>query len=163
MSPDKMRQWLLNGAVFDDLFAPGLEEDLSKLKRGESVINPRTGSPKPSGKWIIFEMPLGREYRVTAPYIDFLIWIDTPLDMALARKIREFIYRLPPGAGEKETRAFLSWLGSYLDNYIELVGKMLDLQKERVPIHADLILDGRKDLETLVRVAVEAIRKRFPG
>jgi hypothetical protein len=163
MSPDNMRRWMQKGACFDDLSAPGLPDDLVRMKRGEAIIDPGTGTSIPPGKWIIFEMPLGRGYSATAGFIDILIWIDTPLDMALARKIREFISHFPPASGEKDTSAFLSWLGDYLDNYLNLVGKMLEIQRDRVSIHADVILDGRNDLETLIRLALEAIWARFPG
>jgi len=162
-SPDDMRRWMLNGGRFDELSAPGLADALVRMKRGESIIDPGPGASIPAGKWIIFEMPLGREYTATARLIDLLVWIDTPLDMALARKISEFIAHFPPVSGERDARSFLAWLGSYIDNYLDIVGKMLDLQKERVPVHADVILDGRNDLDTLVRQAIEEIRVRFPG
>jgi uridine kinase len=162
-SPDEMRRWMLNGALFDDLPAPGLADDLVRMKRGEAIIDPGTGTSIQAKKLIIFEMPLGREYTATSRFIDYLVWIDTPLDMALARKIKEFIAHLPPGSGERETRAFLSWLGSYIDSYMDIVGKMLDLQRERVPVHADLILDGRNGIEALVLQALEGIHNRFPG
>jgi uridine kinase len=161
-SPDYMRRWMQKGASFDDLSAPGLADDMVRMKRGEAIIDPGTGAVIPPGKWIIFEMPLGREYSATAGFIDLLIWIDTPLDMALARKIREFISHSPPASGEKDTRSFLSWLDNYLDNYLNLVGKMLVIQRDHVSIHADVILDGRNDLDTMVRLAIEAIRDRFP-
>jgi len=161
-SPDDMRRWMQNGARFDELSAPGLADDLARMKRGESIIDPGTGASIPAGKRIIFEMPLGREYTATAGLIDLLIWIDTPLDMALARKIRELIAHFPPVSEERDARSFLSWLDSYLENYLGIVGKMLALQKEHVPVHADIILDGRNDLDPLVRLALDAIRARFP-
>jgi uridine kinase len=162
-SPDEMRRWMLNGASFDELSAPGLADDLIRMKRGEAVIDPGTRASIPPGKWIIFEMPLGREYSATASLIDLLIWIDTPLDLALARKIKEFIALFPSASGERDIRAFLSWLGSYIDNYLDIVGKMLKLQKERVPVRADVILDGQVDVDALVRQALEKIHARFLG
>lgn len=160
-SPEGMMRWIQNGAIFDELAAPGLAERLFRMRQGESTIDPLNRVPACPGKRIIFEMPLGREYPATAGLIDFLIWIDTPLDTALARKIREFIADARSASGETDARAFLSWLDSYLANYLRMVGKMLEIQRERVPIHADVILDGKKDLDTLVRLAIEAIRGRF--
>ncbi len=160
--PEGIMRWIHNGARFDELPAPGLVEDLLHMRRGETTIDPRYRVPAHPGKRIIFEMPLGREYPATAGLIDLLIWIDTPLDTALARKIREFIADTRSTSGEIDARAFLSWLDGYLDNYLRMVGTMLKIQRERVPVHADVILDGRNDFDTLVRLAIEAIRGRFP-
>lgn len=161
-SMDDMKQWMRSGARIDDLDVPGLADDLLRLKRGESVTDPRTGAPLRAAPWIVFEMPLGREHTATARFIDLLLWIDTPLDMALARKIREFIADFQAAAGEHNARPFLAWLGGYLDNYLGFVRTMLEFQRERVPVHADVILDGRNDFDTLVRQALAAIRARFP-
>jgi uridine kinase len=162
-SIDAIERWMKNGAPIDELSVPGLADALSRLKRGESVTDPVSGVPIPAGQWIVLEMPLGREHAATAPFIDFLIWIDTPLDLALARKIREFVAHFPAGAGETDARAFLSWLAGYLDNYLRVVRRMLEIQRERVPRHADVILDGRSAFDALLRQAVEAVRTRFPG
>jgi uridine kinase len=161
-SMDDLERWIRDGARIDDLAVPGLADDLSRLKRGESVVDPRTGASIPTGAWIVLEMPLGREHAATARLIDLLIWIDTPLDVALARKIREFIAHFPASSREGDARAFVTWLDRYLDQYLQVVRRMLEIQRERVPVHADVILDGRLVFETLVRQALEAIRTRFP-
>lgn len=162
-SVDDLVRWMENGARIDDLAVPGLAEDLSRLTRGEPATDPVTGASIPAGRWIVLETPLGREHTATASFIDLLIWIDTPLDVALARKIREFVVDFPARAGQADTRAFLSWLGNYLDHYLRVVHRMLEIQRERVPLQADVILDGRGDFETLLRQALEAIRARFPS
>ncbi|NPU83923.1 MAG: uridine kinase [Syntrophaceae bacterium] len=162
-SAGDIERWIDDGARIDDLDVPGLAEALAALKRGEAVADPRTGTPIATGKWIVLETPLGREHAATAPLIDFLLWIDTPLDVALARKIREFTTLFPMTGGEHDARAFIAWLGGYLDNYLRIVSRMLQMQRERVPLRADVVLDGRADFDTLVRQALEAIRSRYPA
>lgn len=46
---------------------------------------PATGNRIVPGDHVILEMPLGREYAETAQAIDIVIWIDTPLDVALRK------------------------------------------------------------------------------
>ncbi|HOI73407.1 MAG TPA: hypothetical protein PLO63_04595 [Syntrophales bacterium] len=161
-SAGDVERWIDDGARIDDLNVPGLAEALSRLKRGESAMDPRTGSPITAGRWIVLETPLGREHAATAPLIDLLVWVDTPPDVALARKIREFTALFPMTGGEHDARAFIAWLGGYLDNYLRIVSRMLQMQRERVPLRADVTLDGRTDFDTLVRQALEAIIERFP-
>ena len=162
-SAGDIERWIEDGARIDDLDVPGLAEALAGLKRGESAMDPRTSSPIAAGRWIVLETPLGREHAATAPLIDLLLWVDTPLDVALARKIREFTTLFPMTGGDHDARAFIAWLGGYLDNYLRIVSRMLEMQRERVPLRADVTLDGRGDFETLVRQALEAIRSRYPA
>ena len=120
--------------------------DLSKLKCRQTVIDPLTCAEIAPAKFIILEMPLGREHKSAAPYIDLLIWIDTPPDIALARKLKEFTGHFFTQQREVDSRGFISWLHQYLDNYLRAIQELLQIQKERVaktPISswtADVIL-----------------------
>jgi uridine kinase len=116
----------------------------------------------PPKKFIILEMPLGREHKSAAPYIDLLIWIDTPLDIALARKIKEITNHFLKERREADGRDFVAWLHQYLDNYLRAVRELLQMQKERVGRNADIILDGRYDFETMLGQAVREIAARIP-
>jgi len=157
---DNLMQWVRDGACFDKLPVPGLGEDLDRLKRGQTIIEPLTGKEVISKKYIIFEMPLGREHKETAVYIDLLIWVDIPFDLALARKLKEFIsYFL---AEKVDLYERVAWLDRFLGNYIEIVRNVLEIQMEKVAPNADIILDGKKDLDLLVSEAKEFIRMRFP-
>lgn len=155
-------QWMRRGADFDELPVPRLAQDLARLKQGQSVVDPLTRAEVRSRKYLLFEMPLGREHKETCEYIDLLIWVETPLDLALARKLKEFTGDFPAGHERKDPRDCLLWLDRYLDHYLEFTRHMLEIQKERVSVNADIVLDGREDLETLARQATEAIRHRIP-
>ena len=159
-SVDNLIQWMRNGADFNDFVIPRLPEDLEKLKLGESVFDPLTGIEIRPNKYIIFEMPLGKEHRLTAAYIDLLIWIEIPLDIALARKIKEFT-----GSFLREQvnhKDYIVWLDRYLDNYLNIVRNVLQIQKEKVSINADIIINGEGDLETMVQQATDEILHRIP-
>lgn len=161
-SAEDLRGWVERGADLDEFSVPGLAEDLRRLKMGEKVSDPLSKREVPSGKYILFEMPMGREYKETAGLIDLLIWVEIPLDLALARKIREFTSDFPAHHDPGELGNFLAWLNGYLDNYMKVVHRVLQVQRERVCPGADIILDGRSDFESLVEHATREILERLP-
>ena len=159
---ERLHDWIAKGANFDDFNVPGLAEDLKRLKRGESITDPFTKEETPSGKYIVFEMPLGRERTETASLIDLLIWVEVPLDVALARKLKEFtsfFLEKQPGDAYRDC---LAWMDTYLDHYLKVVRRVLHIQKARVSAAADLILDGQADVEAMVREATGEILRRLP-
>lgn len=157
---DDLMQWIKNGANFDDFIIPELPDDLKKLKRGESVIDPLTNLEIASKKYIIFEMPLGREHKDTAKYIDLLIWIEMPLDIALARKVKEFTGVFITEYTQEMHKDCIIWLNKYLDNYLKVIRDVLQIQKKKISINADIIVDGQKDFETMVQHAIKGILKK---
>lgn len=161
-SIDDIVRWMRDGADINHLDISRLADDLSKLKNGESVHDPLTQVEIIPEKFIILEMPLGREHKSAAPYIDLLIWIDTPLDIALARKIKEITNHFLTERREADGRDFVAWLHGYLDHYLRAVRELLQMQKERVGRNADITLDGRCDFETMLGQAVREIVARIP-
>lgn len=160
-SPAELAGWIAAGADFNELRAPGLLAALQALKRGEAVTDPVTGASIHPGDHVILEMPLGREYAETADLIDVVIWVDTPLDVALARNIRS----LAADAAEdpqRDPREFLQWLEAYLIQYTDQVRTILELQKHRVAASADVRLDGLQAPELLIAEALRAIAAIYP-
>ena len=106
--------------------------------------------------------PLGRAYPRTAHLIDLVIYIDTPLDLALARVMggqAAHAARAPePGA----PRQFAQWLEAYLENYQGFIRRSYAMQREVVLPGADVVLDGALPMERLVDLALDAINGRRP-
>jgi len=155
-------QWMKNGANFNYFIAPKLSNDLNKLKRGESVIDPLTKMEVASRKYIIFEMPLGKEHEDTKGYIDLLIWIEIPLDIALARKVKEFTGMFLTKHKQEGYKDCVVWLNKYIDNYLNVVRDVLQIQKKKVRANADIIIDGQLDFETMVQNATQEILNKTP-
>jgi uridine kinase len=153
---EDVRLWIQEGADVDKLPVPGLAEALDALKLGRAVVDPLTGAEIPAAKHILLETQFGRRHKATGRHIDFLIWIDTPLDIALARKVRQFVNDLDPGdlAG---AASFARWLADYLENYVEVVGGLLRMQRETVAAQADLVVDGASGPDEQARVVERAI------
>lgn len=155
-TPEELARWLATGADFNELRAPGLLSALQALQRGEPVSDPASGQAILSGDYLILEMPLGRAYAETAELIDAVIWLDIPLDVALARKLREFTAQALADESE-DPREFLRWLDAYLDQYTEQVRAILRLQKQRVAAGADIVLDGLQPPHALIADARQAL------
>lgn len=153
---DAIRDWMQRGARIDELVIARLAEDLASLKRGLAVVDPATGETIAAAKYILFETPFARQHSATGHEIDLAIWIDTPLDVALARNIREFTRR-PQMYGELGP-----WLRQYLDSYLGFVRDLLRMQQEVVGAAADVVLAGQADLETNLERAEQEILARLP-
>lgn len=151
--PDEIKRWMRGGADIDELVVEGLPEDLARLRSGESIVDP-TGMEVPPAELIFFETPFARRHPPTGEHIDLSIWIDTPLDVALARNLREFTRRPDMSAD------LASWLGPYLDSYLDFVRELLIMQQELVGGTADVVLDGMRDLEANLADAEREIRQR---
>lgn len=137
--------WFDRGARFEDIPLPGFADDLAKL------IAAAAG-------YVIIDAPLGRAHPATADKTDFLIYVDTPLDLALARVMRDHAARaahLPDAAGQK----FALWLEGYLDSYVRFTHRSLELQRLRIMPQADLVLDGALAPDQLAELALSALRQ----
>lgn len=148
-----VQRWAERGANFDELAVPLLGEHLARLRAGQPVrdIMPR--------KYIVFETQFGRGHTVTSGLIDLLIWIDVPLELALARRLKAFA---ADALADADPRERLAWLDAYLGNYLALVRRLLVMQAERVRPQADLVLDGSGALEPMVARAHDYVRQRLP-
>jgi uridine kinase len=153
---EEITRWLRDGADYNELVVPGLAEDLRRLKSGMQVTERGTGREVPARQYIFLETPLGREHRPTSQFIDVVLWLDVPLDVALARNIRAFTSNFLNHETGSEYSNDLMWLESYLTNYIEHVREMLLLQYEKIGKTADVIVNacGRADA-----VLIEALSR----
>lgn len=150
--------WAQRGGNYDELpVAPGLIEGLSSLQRGEAIVEPRGGRRIDAHDLLVFETHYGRAHKATAPFIDWLCWLDVPLDIALARKLRNFAhdFRRAP-----KPDAPFAWLDDYLDNYLDCVHGLLTQQRERVSQDADQILDGTLSPDPLAAMVLQAVANK---
>jgi uridine kinase len=153
---EEMQRWLRDGANPDTLAIPGLAEDLAALKRGQSVADPLTGNTITPGRYLLLETQFGRRHAATGRHIDFLVWIDTPLDIALARKLQQLAAEI-----DGRDTAFLPWLRGYLESYQDLVSESLRVQRDTVRAQADLIVDGTQQPAALLAQVESAVLVRL--
>jgi uridine kinase len=159
---EAVARWYREGADIDAFDMPQLAEDLRRLKAGEPAREPRSGLAVAPARYVLFETQFGRAHRATGRHIDLLVWVDTPLDVALARSVRALVARCLGEADAAQCAARLRWLQGYLDNYLGTVRDLLEMQKARVAAQADLVLDGRRSVAELVAAARAEILRRLP-
>lgn len=144
----QVARWAERGADFDELEVPRLAEELWRLKNGSAA------------RYVVFETQFGRAHRATGALIDFSIWIDVPLEVALARKVKAFTAEALADEPAR-TRERLQSLEGYLAAYLTLVRRLLLIQAEKVRPQADLVLDGAADPASLARIAGGEMRRRL--
>ncbi|HLH94460.1 MAG TPA: uridine kinase [Xanthobacteraceae bacterium] len=145
-TPAEVEAWLDRGAPADEVPLPGFAEALMHLRQGGT-------------RQVILDFLLARAHAPTAALIDFMIWIDTPLDIALSRTLREQVALARTGAA---AAGFLDWLAAYLDSYARVMHRGYQVQRTTVRGKADMILDGLLAPEELAARAAAEILRRFP-
>lgn len=89
--PDDYMKWYADGKDYSVWDYGILAQLLYSLKSGEAVICPATKQVLEPTEFIIFDAPLGYRHKQTAKYIDFLVFPNTPPDIALSRRLlRDF-------------------------------------------------------------------------
>ncbi len=107
---------------------PRLVEDLRALRAGTVVTSPRDEVLVPA-PIIVLEEPWGRQRCELAPLIDFVVHIDLPLDVSLARRLlRDADHGRDP----------LAFVRAYLTEPI----RDIYVQQQKGVASADLILPG---------------------
>ncbi len=145
----EVEDWLSRGAPFDEISAPGFAEELARLLASDA-------------SHVIVDGPLGRAYRPTAPMIDFLVFLDTPLDLALSRVIKNATVTAARSPDPDSARRFVGWLETYLDIYQRFSRRAYDLQRRMVMPEAELVLDGESPPDRLADMTLAA-RERGAG
>jgi uridine kinase len=158
----EIARWMQDGADIDAFAFPQLEQDLRRLRQGLTVIEPRTRHEIAARKYILFETQFGKAHQATGQHIDLLIWLDTPLDVALARNVKKLTASFLREQKPEKLPDRLQWLHGYLDNYLDTVRSLIPIQKEKVAAAADFVMDGRGPLSELVRLAASEILRRLP-
>ena len=151
--PENLEAWLVEGGNYDAWQTPVLTKDLQALTMGQHITSPVDGSKVSPAKFIVFDAPLGRAHFDTGRFIDFMVFIDTPLDVAMARRLLRGMASAEAGADES-LKGIEVELSSYLNGarllYVEF--------QDRIKTQCDLVLDGCLSVDELAG----EIRARMP-
>lgn len=126
--PDDICAWVKRGADYCEWKLTPLVDDISKL----------VSESKGEIKWIFLDYPFAYIHAEMKPYIDFTVFIDTPLDIAMARRLlRDYSNDTEDGLKDD--------LSGYLthgrDAYIEML--------KTVRPNCDVIIDGSGKIEEI--------------
>lgn len=150
--PEDGLKWIESGANLAEFVLPQFGADVRKLSQGETVISP-TGRTVEPAKFIVIEEPFGRGRADISGLVDFSVCIETPMEIALARRILDVAEKWE---GEPEQR--MLWLAGYLKSYLfEGMRDVYSAINERVKESCDLILDGTQKVENNAMRVVERV------
>jgi len=143
-------QWMKRGSDYNNLNIPGFAEAIA-------------AQIKTSNKnFLLIETPLGRHHHASGQYIDCLVWLDTPLDVSLARNIKAFSSEFKKAPSDYIQQ--LDWLANYLEGYIQDIRATLVIQHERLTKDADINIDGTLPLSEITQRIYQTIpREQLKG
>ena len=141
---------------FDDYSFEGEVEDFSRWLSEGADVHVWDLSPLKAdidrliqrGKYdrLLLDYPLAYEHRMIKDYIDCCIFIDTPLDIALARRI----LRDNVQSSADEIRV-------EMDTYLKYARPAYILMQEEQVASADHIIDGAKSLDEIINEVTEIV------
>ena len=137
-------EWWKRGANLLEFDCQGMRDAVdNEIRRGKA-------------DYIVLDYPFGRDHPRFRDVIDLSVYVDTPLDMAMARRIVRDHQALP---GESPSQ-LADRLRAEMLYYVEK-GRHVYLDTERHKGNSDLILDGRQSLEDLSVQLLAHIRTRL--
>ena len=121
--------------------------DLSALENGlRDLLEQRPSH-------ILVDYPFGRAHPVIAPYLDCALWVDTPLDIALARRIlRDYLRRAPARRAIEQP---MNHMAQQLDFYLARMRQTCLVHETTVRPGCDVVLNGALPPDELAQAAIK--------
>jgi uridine kinase len=151
ISEQQVEDWLRRGGDPNEMTLDNLVAALKDL----TLIGAGGGSRSP----ILFESGFGRVHRATGAFIDFSVWINTPLDLAMSRTVRVFLRNVELNPAPTAAADFIPRLTRYMRDY-PMLRRMYLAVSERGLASADLVIDGTKPAEISVALIKKALANR---
>lgn len=153
--PQTAAQWLDEGAAPASWSTPQMLTDLQALVRGEPILHPKEKSILEPATFIVLEEPFGRARPGMEELVNYVIVVNTPLEVALTRRLLRELEK--PYFSEHPDK-FVSSMSIYLNAYLK-AGRLLYLTvNEYASKDCDLVLDGLKPPVEIVRKAAQQVR-----
>jgi uridine kinase len=148
-------EWVAAGCDPNQWISPGLAEDLARMKGGQAVQTPNTARRVEPHAFILMEEPFGRRRNAIAKYIDMVVTIDLPIDIALARRLLRDINTPDMANSAQKARDHVH---SYCRRFLFESRRELILAGQRCALQScDLVLDGTKPMSALTTEFLTAL------
>jgi hypothetical protein len=155
-------KWIEEGADPNEFQSPQFVTDIAALKNGRPIIHPHTGKEVRPARFLIIEEPFGRGRTALRDLIDYVIYIDLPLDIAYARKLARKTEFLP---WEDDPNLFISNLRQNLEWYLRIGREFYLAVGNQVLKDCDLIVDGKlptdKIAEQIFHIVIEKEQEKW--
>jgi uridine kinase len=147
--PPDLGDWVASGADPNEWRTPQFAADLEALRLGQAVTLPNgqgIAEPKPC---VVVEDPFGRARQEMAPIIDFVAYVDLPLEVAMMRKLRR---EVNGAARDSGSQAALDTLNQFLAEFVDGPLREAYLAANKSAREScDLVVDGMRPLDDLVQ------------
>jgi uridine kinase len=153
--PTDLAAWMAAGADPDEWRTPQFAADLRALREGRAISLPKGKGVVQPQPYIMVEEPFGRSRREIAPSIDYVVYLDLPLDVAMLRKIRR---ETESYIGVFDEPSLSHWLTDFCARYLE--GPLRETYlaaNEKARAGADLVLDALRPLDELAEEIVRRV------
>lgn len=133
--PDAFFEWVQSGCSYNQWNTDVLVKDINFLLNHSNI------------EYILLDYPFAYKNDKVAPYIDYAIFIDTPLDIAMARRIlRDTI--------NEQSDLLKNDLTYYLSK-----GRMAYLEMlKTIKPNSDFIIDGTLEIDGIVSEIIKKIK-----
>ena len=150
--PADLHRWFADGADYDAYKTPLFTRHLQALKTGHSIFYPIGGTIVGPASYVVADAPLGRAHSDSGTLIDLLVFIDTPLDVAMARRIlRDIVMADEP----------LQCLRAELAGYEARAKSIYEYFQERMRADSNLIVDGALGIDLVVQRIRSEVESRW--
>jgi len=150
-------KWIKDGADPNRFQTPQFDADVRRLKNGKSIIPPQTNEEMNAKSFLIIEEPFGRERDSLHNLIDFVVYIETPLEVAYVRKLLRKSDFLP---WEDNPSVFINNLRENLLWYLRVGRSFYGAVATRVKKNCDLIVDGTYSTEEIVEEIFKCVMEK---
>jgi len=152
-----VREWLEGGADPNQFQTPRFVADALALTEGKSIFHPLTGQQIQPTSYLLLEEHFGRARAGMRDLIDFLVYLDIPLEVAHARKLLRKNDFLP---WEDNPPVFIQNLRDHLNWYTAFGRSFYIAVKTMAVKDCDLLVDGMLSTEQIADQVIEALNKR---
>ena len=91
---------------------------------------------------VLLETHFGRLHSALSPWIDFQVWINTPADIAVARKVLQLSQQMTQQNPPVPDSDGLRWIEKFCSGYLTTTRKLFNLQRQQVGAVSDVTIDG---------------------
>lgn len=135
---EDFHQWVMNGADYNVWNLEPLKEDILKFKKDNET------------QYILLDYPFAYKNDLIKPFIDCSIFIDTPLDIAMARRV----LRDMNNATGDEIREDMSF-------YLKYARIAYEEMLNTIRPNSDYVIDGSMQLDEIVKQIMNIIKMNY--
>jgi uridine kinase len=156
--PANIAAWLDTGADLNAFQTPHLAANLTELKAGREAHTPHGRVISPA-RFLLVEEPFGRARRELDGLLDLVVFIDTPLDIALARRVIRTLE-----SGSREAADQLRHVAADLKVFLQIGRRAYQVAIDEARRTSDIVLDGTLPPQDWIEaVSMELQRRRHPA